>query len=381
MTHSDEAKQPDTTAPETAPEAAPQAAPEPPAETAETETAPVKEPPVKPQGGSRVVAFVVATTVVVVGVVAVATWPRWKDMVAPAVVEAPRPTPSPAPAPAPVQAPAPAPEPAAPVAEPEPPVPPAADTAAPPDPATAGRLDRLEQTVAALEARPTVPEALVREVQSLSAALAETRKTTADAAAVLRLADRLDKVEGELRDIQSRRTSAAALLLATGQLREAVNHALPFEAELRAVRVLAPQDAEMAAAVETLKPRAAAGIPTRIVLAERFDALAPALVRSELMPQGRSWWRDTVNRLGSLLTVRREDGEAAGTSPAAVVARTQAALRRGDLAGAVAQAETLDGAAAETVAPWLNDARARLAADKALSTLTAAVVAAIGPRQ
>ncbi|MEW5726853.1 MAG: mitofilin family membrane protein [Pseudomonadota bacterium] len=373
MTHSDEAKQPDPTAPEVAPEAAPEAAPETPAETA-----PAKER----KSGAPWGAIVAVGTIAALAALGVATWPQWKDMVAPPVVAPPQPQPAPTPAPesaAPEPAspepasPEPAsPEPASPVAEPEPPA---------TDPATTDRLDRLEQAVAALEARPQIPEALVREVQSLSAALAETRKTTADAAAVLRLADRLDKVEAELRDIQSRRTSAAALLLATGQLREAVNHALPFEAELRAVRVLAPQDAEMAAAVEALKPRAAAGIPTRMVLAERFNALAPALVRSDLMPQGQSWWRDTVNRLGSLLTVRREDGDAAGTSPAAVVARAQAALRRGDLAGAIAQAETLDGAAAETVAPWLDDARARLAADKALSTLTAAVVAAIGPRQ
>lgn len=382
MTESDEAKQPDPTAAEAVPTEAASAkdAPEPPPPAGDA-ARPASDGATKGAPWRMVAAVGVVVAIAALGVV---TWPQWRDAVAPTRVEAP-PAPIPAPAP-PAPAPTPAPGPArtataeldalrARVAELEARPSMAGDTTA------TERLDRLERSVEALAARPEVPLGLVKEVEALSTQLAETRKTTADAAAVLRLADRLDKVEAELRDIQSRRSSAAALLLAVGQLREAVNGAMPFEAELRAVRALAPQDSEMAGAMDTLKPRAAAGIPTRMVLAERFGALAPALVRSDLLPAGQSWWRDTVNRMASLLTVRREDGEAAGKSPAAVVARAQAALRRGDLAGAVAQAETLDATAAETVAPWLADARARLAADKALGVLTAAVVTAVGPRQ
>ena len=371
MTQSDEAKQPDPTPAEAAPAKAATG------EAASTGEAAEGAAPPSPDGtrkGAPWGMLVAVGAVVAIAVLGAITWPQWKDAVAPAAVEEASPAPPPAPAPGP------APTAAAPtvaaeldalrarIGELE--ARPALSDAA----ATTERLDRVEGSIAALAARPEAPAGLVQEVEALSAQLAEIRKTTADAAAVLRLADRLDKVEADLRDIQSRRSSAAALLLAVGQLREAVNGAMAFEAELRAVLVLAPQDAEMAGVMETLKPRAAAGIPTRMVLAERFGALAPALVRSDLLPAGQSWWRDTVNRMASLLTVRREDGEAAGNSPAAVVARAQAALRRGDLAGAIAQAETLDGAAAETVAPWLADARARLAADKALGILTAAVV-------
>jgi hypothetical protein len=51
------------------------------------------------------------------------------------------------------------------------------------------------------------------------------------------------------------------------------------------------------------------------------------------------------------------------------VARAEAALDRGDLAAAVAELEALDGAAADTAAPWLAKARPRLAAEAALHTL------------
>jgi hypothetical protein len=44
-------------------------------------------------------------------------------------------------------------------------------------------------------------------------------------------------------------------------------------------------------------------------------------------------------------------------------------LDDGDLAGAISELEALDGAAAAAAAPWLAEARPRLAAEAALDTL------------
>ncbi|CAA7616389.1 mitofilin family membrane protein [Magnetospirillum sp. UT-4] len=243
------------------------------------------------------------------------------------------------------------------------------------------RLAATEQAVQALAAQPPVPVRLAGEVEALATQLAELKRVTADAAMVLRLTDRVEKVEAEMRDLQARRSSAAALLLAVGQLREALAKALPYDAELRALKALAGQDAEIAAAAEILKERAAAGIPTAATLQTRFHAMAAALVRAEVLPADAGWVRQTLDRLASLVTIRREDGAAAGASPAAVVARAEARLAEGDLAGAAAEVEGLDGAAAEMAAPWAADARARIAADRAVSELAAHVVAQVGARQ
>jgi uroporphyrinogen-III synthase len=243
------------------------------------------------------------------------------------------------------------------------------------------RLAQVEQGLRALQNQPQLPARLADDVAALAKDVADLKRTSADAAAVLRLADRVDKTEAEMREMQARRSSATALLLAVGQLREAVNASMPFDAELRAVKTLAPQDADFAAALEALKGRAASGIPSRLMLAERFNVLAPDLVRAETLPAERNWWRDTLHRVSTLVTVRREDGDAAGTSAAAIAARIQARLSQNDLAGAATEAEQFQGGAAESVAPWLDDLRARAAADKALGELTAQVVAAIGPRQ
>lgn len=243
------------------------------------------------------------------------------------------------------------------------------------------RLAQAEAAVTALQAQPQVPAKLLEEVESLGKQVADLKRTSADAAAVLRLADRVEKVEAGFRDMQARRSSAAALLLAVGQLREALAAAMPYDSELRALKALAGADAEVAATVEILKPRAAAGIPTLPVLTARLDAQAPAIIRAQVLPEQQGWWRQTLDRLASLVTIEREDGNAAGTSPAAILARAQAALAAGDLSGAVAEMEGLTGGPAEQAAPWIADAKARLLAGKAVSELTAHVVAAIGAGQ
>ncbi len=241
-----------------------------------------------------------------------------------------------------------------------------------------GRLATLEQSLRAVQAQPATPSHLAGDVETLAKQVTELRKTAADAAAVLRLADRLDQADAAIRDLQAHRSSAAALLLATGQLREAINLGLVFDAELRAVKVLAGDDADVGRALEPLKDHAAAGIAPRTALAARFDTLAPVLLRAEILPEGAGWWRRVLDRMLSLVTIRREDGAAAGSSTAAVVARAQAALTRGDLAAASAEAEALTGGPAQVAAPWLAEAKARLAADKAVSELAAHALALAG---
>jgi hypothetical protein len=70
-----------------------------------------------------------------------------------------------------------------------------------------------------------------------------------------------------------------------------------------------------------------------------------------------------------LVTVRSVGADAEGSDADARVARAEARLADGDLAGAVAEIEGLEGPAAEAAAGWLERARARLAAEQALASL------------
>jgi hypothetical protein len=81
------------------------------------------------------------------------------------------------------------------------------------------------------------------------------------------------------------------------------------------------------------------------------------------------WREQTLARLRGLVTIRRIDGSShtgASAGPDGAVGAAQAALARGDLAGAVAVIESLTGADAEAARPWLLMARERLAAETAL---------------
>lgn len=247
--------------------------------------------------------------------------------------------------------------------------------------ALAERVDKAEASISVMQAQPQVPARLIGEVEELSKQVTELKRTSADAAAVLRLADRVEKLDAEMREVQARRSSAVAVLLAVGQLREALARAMPYDAELRALLALAGSDPEVVTIAATLKSRALVGIPTLPILVSRFHRLAPDLVRVQILPAEQSWWRQTLDRLTSLVVVRREDGDAAGTSTAAIVARAEARLAEDDLEHAAAEVTGLTAVAAEIAAPWLGDAQARLIADRATSALTAHVVAQVGARQ
>lgn len=371
----------DSEKPKTEQENGESTSPPPPAapETVEQSTAP--DEIVAPKKSFSILTAALAVVILVLIGGGVATFEQWKDLVQP-----------PKSSPMPVAPPSPS------AAAPQPAFRPATESEAtkaeltalrdrlaqlesrPQGDADTGRLDKAEAAIAALQAQPQVPAKLVGEVEDMGKQLAELKRTSADAAAVLRLADRLEKIEAELRDLQAKRSSAVAVLLAVGQLRESLARAMPFDAELRALLALAGNDPEVVAQTQPLKARAEVGIPTQTTLVARFHRLAPDLVRAQLLPADQSWWHQTLDRLAALVVVRREDGDAAGSGNAAIVARVQARLAEDDLEHAADEAAGLKDAAAEIVAPWLTDARARLAADRAASALTAHVVAQVGAR-
>ncbi|KIL97978.1 hypothetical protein CCC_01039 [Paramagnetospirillum magnetotacticum MS-1] len=241
----------------------------------------------------------------------------------------------------------------------------------------AARLERLEETVKAAPAHASAPMA---EIESLAKQIAELKRSSAEASAVLRLSERLEQLDQNVRELQSKRSSAAALLLAVGQLREAAAAGRSFESEWRAARVLAGEDSESLALLDGLKPFAGTGIASRATLAQRFETLAPALIRAEILPEGDGWWRRTLDRLLSLVTIRREDGAALGQNAAAIIGRAQAAISRDDPAGALAELEGLSAGPAQAAQSWITEARARQSADKALSQLTAQALALAGAK-
>lgn len=160
-----------------------------------------------------------------------------------------------------------------------------------------------------------------------------------------------------------------ALLLAVTQLREALRRSGPYADQIKALQALAAKDPVVAAALPSLAGRADRGVATIEELRTRFAAVAAAMVHAERKPVGDAWWDHALARLAAIVSIRRVGGDVAGESAEAIAARAEASLAHGDLAGAVAMLESTAGPAAEPLAPWLGDARARLSADRVLAEL------------
>ena len=228
--------------------------------------------------------------------------------------------------------------------------------------ATAGAVKDLDQRMAALEQQPRGEDpqrlsALQQEMQKLAAAHEAT-------------GERVAKIE-QRRNAAAGERGEEALLLALGQLRSRVQGSQPFAAELGAVMALGRNRPEVRDNLAPLSASAATGIPNLTTLSQRFEReVAPALMRSAA-PESDGWGAQILNRLRSLVVVRRVGSDAGASDPIeSGVARAETALATGDLAGAVKAVEALPTANAQPAQAWLADARRRLAAEQGLARLT-----------
>ncbi len=258
------------------------------------------------------------------------------------------------------------------------PAPAAADTAA-----LAEREAKLAETVASGERRTAALESALAALASRPQAADESGKLAALESGNAKLAASLEATQQRLAALEASAAKAAALdgrhlalVLAVGELRAALQHSEAYDKPLAAVAGLSEGDAELAAALAVLKPAAAKGVPTFPELAERFDGAALAAARAAIMPAPKGWLGATLATLARLVVIRKNDGQGGGSD--AALARAEALLRTGDLAAAVAALAELKGPPAEAMAPWLADAKARLAADAALARLESRAIARLG---
>ncbi|HEX3349030.1 MAG TPA: mitofilin family membrane protein [Acetobacteraceae bacterium] len=110
--------------------------------------------------------------------------------------------------------------------------------------------------------------------------------------------------------------------------------------------------------------------PTEAQLRLAFPAAAEAAAeaskpRTDNLSLGDRMWL----RIRSLVTVRQGDKVVVGSPAITVLDAARAKLNAGDLAGAVAELDRLDGAAAQAMADWLGQAKSLLAARAALVSM------------
>ncbi|OYD82700.1 hypothetical protein CHT98_19900 [Azospirillum brasilense] len=243
----------------------------------------------------------------------------------------------------------------------------------------AARIQQLEERPqAAAAAAPAEPDPRVAQLtEQLGQVQQRVDAVGSEAQAAGQIRQEVDALKQELaavnQAVESRRDTAAAaqaLVLAAGQLRSALAAGQPFQQELQAVRAVASGDAQVTQPLEAVAGYAAKGVPTQPQLTDRFSAMASDIVRADNQGEGNDWVEQVTGKIATLVTVRRQGGDAVGDGASAVVARAEAALQAGNLGGAVKELAALKGPAAQVAAPWIADAKARLAANEAGQQLT-----------
>ena len=133
----------------------------------------------------------------------------------------------------------------------------------------------------------------------------------------------------------------------------------------------------LAHAIEALAPYAEKGVADAGALARRFDLVSAAVVQAARRAPDGDWLDRTVERMSSVLTVRRVESPPPGT-PDAHVATAEKALAARDVAAALAALAPIRDAVARAAPDWLAAAEARRAVDAATTRAARRVAAILG---
>jgi hypothetical protein len=223
-------------------------------------------------------------------------------------------------------------------------------------------------------------QATISELKAKMAALADAELGTGDTTELSGLSQRVGKIEKALPELATaaskgvEETKSAAVAIAFANLRAAVSEGRPFATELDTISTLSPSATDLGA----LPAYAEKGIPTLPELARSFDAAKDAGLAAVAPPASGSLLDSLMASAESLVKIRRVDAAATGDTPSAVLARAEAALDKGDLAAAVKEVGTLQGAPRDAFSGWLDQARARLGADETLKRLESLLLVSVG---
>lgn len=251
-------------------------------------------------------------------------------------------------------------------------------TAAPDLAPLLARLSALETHLDDLEKMPTdgsaaSPAAVAAQAEALNALKAEVAKLKADSTALT--ADIDTKAKEAAAQLDQARAAAAQMLAeaqeagrvatgraALGRIQAALELGAPF----------APALADLGADAPVLAAVAETGVPSLTDLQLAYPAAArealAASLRAEMEDAG---WLDRIGNFFRSQTGVRSLTPKEGADADAVLSRAEAALKQGDLPGALTELAALPEPGKAAMAAWVAEAQQRIDAEAALAGLIA----------
>ncbi|MGE4314027.1 MAG: COG4223 family protein [Pseudobdellovibrionaceae bacterium] len=157
---------------------------------------------------------------------------------------------------------------------------------------------------------------------------------------------------------------AAALLLAMTQMRDSLSRDnQSFSTDLALLRKLVgSENPALLASIDKLAPKSEEGVLTPNGLSKEFRGMAGDIVVSSLSGEDVSVTEKAKAKFTELLSLQKDDEPMTGTATQITVAKAQKKLDEGDVQGAIALLQTLDGPAAQKAQPFIDEAEMTLLA-------------------
>jgi hypothetical protein len=238
----------------------------------------------------------------------------------------------------------------------------------------AGRVQNVEGNIKDLAARPSTAPATPVDLSPLTTRLGALEKdiknVESKSEAGIRAADpRITALKEQLDQATKRMTASntAPYFASLQGLSQAFQTGQPFTTELTAVELLGGK----AEALASLRPLAEKGAPTLAQINARFAPLAGKIAQGDNASQ--SWTLSVIERFAKVRPV----GQIGGSTPADIVTTIEAALSKGDITNALVAWSKLPETARAISTDWAATAEARNKAAQSLSQMQEAAIAAL----
>ncbi len=244
----------------------------------------------------------------------------------------------------------------------------------------AAGLSGLLQRVTTLQQTPE-GQAVLSSLVGSFASTASTAENQDEALNTLR--DQNPALNEALQGVAPEDMKAAAMLIGFAQMRNALmRDNASFATDLELLRsVAAKDDPVLQASIDKLAPQAKTGVLTPTGLSKEFRGLAGDIVVSSLQGEDVSVQEKAKARLGDVFKVEKSGQQITGTETQIAVAEAQKRLDAGDVNGAVQILQGLEGPAAETAQPFLQQAQMTALAQQVQQALGHNVLGTLSQKQ
>jgi len=237
-------------------------------------------------------------------------------------------------------------------------------------PVLAGLLGRFD----ALQSNPEGQDVLARSVTELDALFealkqSETLGQSEEAInqTLAEARNQSDALGQSFEAVPQDDLKAAALLLGMAQLRSSLNRDnAAFESDVALLQKLVGQDnPALNDALNRLAPHAQEGVLTPSGLSSELWTFAGDAVAASLSGEDVSVKEQAKARMNELFQVEKDGELVTGTDTQASLVKAERLLEQGNIEGAIASVQALDGDALSAMLPWLEKAQTSLDAQGA----------------